>query len=64
MIKIIERKERKIPPFHFSCNFCESILECDENDFDFPMSLGRATVLCPGCNQRTSVRAIDEIIEE
>lgn len=64
MVKIIERKERKIPHFRFSCNFCESILECDENDFDFPMSLGRATVLCPVCHQRTSVREEDKIYKE
>lgn len=63
MIKIIERKEYKILRFHFSCNHCRSVLECTEEDFDFPMSLGRATVCCPVCNRRTSVTVTDAIIE-
>ena len=64
MVKVIERKERKLPRYRFSCDYCGSVLECDENDLESPMSLGRATVICPVCAQITHVQESDRFFDE
>lgn len=47
-MKILERRQHILKRYRVQCDYCNSLLECDENDF---VHREEHWVICPVCNR-------------
>lgn len=47
-MKILERRQHIPKCYHVRCDWCNSLLECDDNDF---VCRGEQWITCPVCNR-------------